>query len=106
METRGWLTHPRRSSAPERIGGNAWKYQARTYRHFGWDNGHPAGKYAGRVYGFGAARPRSCSGSWDAEVNRLLDLDMRREVSLCLVPIGHTSESSLAGPRETLRLLA
>jgi SagB-type dehydrogenase family enzyme len=36
----------------------------------------------------------------DAEVNRLLDLDMRREVSLCLVPIGRTSESSLPAPRE------
>jgi SagB-type dehydrogenase family enzyme len=36
----------------------------------------------------------------DAEVNRLLDLDSRREVSLCLVPIGRTSESSLPAPRE------
>jgi SagB-type dehydrogenase family enzyme len=36
----------------------------------------------------------------DAEVNRLLDLDTRREVSLCLVPIGSTSESSLPAPRE------
>jgi hypothetical protein len=34
------------------------------------------------------------------EVNRLLDLDVRREVSLCLVPIGRTSESSLEAPRE------
>jgi len=31
----------------------------------------------------------------DADVNRLLDLDTRREVSLCLVPIGRTSASSL-----------
>jgi SagB-type dehydrogenase family enzyme len=36
----------------------------------------------------------------DAEVNRLLDLDVRREVSLCLVPIGCTSESSLPAPKE------
>jgi len=36
----------------------------------------------------------------DAEVNRLLDLDTRREVSLCLVPIGRTSESSLPAPGE------
>ena len=34
---------------------NAWKYQARTYRHFGWDNGTAAGEYAGRFCGFGAA---------------------------------------------------
>jgi SagB-type dehydrogenase family enzyme len=33
-------------------------------------------------------------------VNRLLDLDPRREVSLCLVPIGHTSENSLQAPSE------
>jgi SagB-type dehydrogenase family enzyme len=36
----------------------------------------------------------------DAEVNRLLDLDARREVSLCLVPIGRTSESSLPAAKE------
>jgi SagB-type dehydrogenase family enzyme len=36
----------------------------------------------------------------DAEVNPLLDLDMRREVALCLVPIGRTSESSLPAPRK------
>jgi SagB-type dehydrogenase family enzyme len=78
---------------------NAWKYAARTYRHFGWDNGTllanmlavtaAAGLPAEVVLGF-----------VDAEVNRLLDLDTRREVSLCLVPIGSTSESSLPAPRE------
>jgi SagB-type dehydrogenase family enzyme len=36
----------------------------------------------------------------DAEVNRLLDLDTRREVALCLVPLGRTSESSLPAPRQ------
>jgi SagB-type dehydrogenase family enzyme len=36
----------------------------------------------------------------DAEVNRLLDLEARRDVSLCLVPIGHRSESLLPTPRE------
>jgi SagB-type dehydrogenase family enzyme len=36
----------------------------------------------------------------DGEVNRLLDLDTRREVSLCLVPIGRKSESSLPALRE------
>src|SRR6266852_1455357 len=36
----------------------------------------------------------------DGELNRLLDLDTRREVSLCLVPIGRKSESSLPALRE------
>ena len=40
----------------------------------------------------------------DAEANRLLDLDTRREVSLCLVPIGHRSVGSLATPRESSAL--
>src|SRR6516162_7574603 len=77
---------------------NSWKYRARTYRHFGWDNGTllanmlavsaASGLPAGIVLGF-----------VDGEVNRLLDLDTRREVSLCLVLIGRRSES-LPAPRE------
>jgi SagB-type dehydrogenase family enzyme len=78
---------------------NAWKYQARTYRHFGWDNGTllanmlaisaASGLVAEIVVGF-----------VDAEVNRLLDLDPQREVSLCLVPIGRISASSLPAPKD------
>jgi len=36
----------------------------------------------------------------DNEVNRLLDLDARREVSLCMVPVGKTSENSPPQPGE------
>ena len=79
---------------------NAWKYQARTYRHFGWDNG----TLLANMLAVSAASGLSAEivlGFVDAEVNRLLDLDTHREVSLCLVPIGHRSESSLPTPRET-----
>src|SRR5437899_5794694 len=78
---------------------NAWKYQARTYRHFGWDNG----TLLANMLAISAASglpAESVLGFVDAEVNRLLDMDTRREVSLCLVPIGRTAESSLPGPRE------
>ena len=78
---------------------NAWKYQARTYRHFGWDNG----TLLANMLAVSAASELPAEivlGFVDAEVNRLLDLDMRREVSLCLVPIGCTSETSLPAPRE------
>jgi SagB-type dehydrogenase family enzyme len=34
----------------------------------------------------------------DAEVNRLLDLDVRREVSLCVVPVGRIAEGSPPAP--------
>src|SRR6266403_1099441 len=78
---------------------NAWKYQARTYRHFGWDNG----TLLANMLAISAASglPAEIAlGFVDAEVNRLLDLDTRREVSLCIVPVGRTSESSPPAPRE------
>ena len=78
---------------------NAWKYQARTYRHFGWDNGMLLANMLA-VSAASGLPTEIVLGFVDAEVNRLLDLDTRREVSLCLVPIGRTSESSLPALRE------
>ena len=78
---------------------NAWKYQARTYRHFGWDNGTLLANMLA-VSAASGLPGKVVLGFVDAEVNRLLDLVPRREVSLCLVPIGRTSESSLPAPRE------
>jgi SagB-type dehydrogenase family enzyme len=79
---------------------NAWKYQARTYRHFGWDNGTLLANLLA-VSAASGLPAKIVMGFVDAEANRLLDLDTRREVSLCLVPIGHRSESSLPTPRES-----
>jgi SagB-type dehydrogenase family enzyme len=78
---------------------NAWKYQARTYRHFGWDNGTLLANMLA-VSAASGLPAKIVLGFVDAEVNPLLDLDMRREVALCLVPIGRTSESSLPAPRK------
>jgi SagB-type dehydrogenase family enzyme len=72
---------------------NAWKYQARTYRHLGWDNGTLLANLLAVATASGLPA-EIVLGFVDAEVSRLLDLDTRREVSLCLVPIGRTSESS------------
>jgi SagB-type dehydrogenase family enzyme len=66
---------------------NAWKYRARTYRHFGWDNG----TMLANLFAVAAARglpARVVSGFLDATVNRLLGLDTAREVALNLVPVG------------------
>src|SRR5271167_2097407 len=79
---------------------NAWKYQARTYRHFGWDSGTLLANMLAVSAASGLAA-EIVLGFVDAEVNHLLDLDERREVSLCLVPIGRTAENSLPSPRET-----
>jgi SagB-type dehydrogenase family enzyme len=78
---------------------NAWKYQARTYRHFGWDNGTLLANMLA-VSAASGLPAEIVLGFVDSEVNRLLDLDTRREVSLCLVPIGRTLGSSLPAPRE------
>src|SRR5579872_798546 len=78
---------------------NAWKYQARTYRHFGWDNGTLLANMLA-VSAASALPAEIVLGFVDTEVNRLLDLDTRREVSLCLVPIGRTFGRSLPEPQE------
>jgi SagB-type dehydrogenase family enzyme len=67
---------------------NAWKYGARTYRHFGWDNGtlHANLLAAAAALGLPA---RVVLGFADEPVNRLLGLDEQREVALTLVPLGH-----------------
>jgi SagB-type dehydrogenase family enzyme len=78
---------------------NAWKYQARTYRHFGWDNGTLLANMLAVTRASGLPA-EIVLGFVDTEVNRLLDVDMRREVSLCLVPIGRLSEGSLPVPKE------
>jgi len=78
---------------------NAWKYQARTYRHFGWDNGTLLANMLA-VSAASGLPAEVVLGFVDSEVNRLLDLDPRREVSLCLVPIGHTSERPLPPARD------
>jgi SagB-type dehydrogenase family enzyme len=78
---------------------NAWKYQARTYRHFGWDNGTLLANML--AISAASALPAEITlGFVDDEVNQLLDLDARREVSLCMVPVGKTSENSPPPPRE------
>ena len=77
---------------------NAWKYQARTYRHFGWDNGTLLANMLA-VSAASGLPAEIVLGFVDGEVNRLLDLDTRCEVSLCLVPIGRKSESSLPALR-------
>lgn len=70
---------------------NAWKYRARTYRHFGWDNGTVlANLFAmSRALGF---PHRLVLGFVDREINHLLGLDTDREVALSLTAIGRCRE--------------
>src|SRR3984893_14229071 len=67
---------------------NAWKYQDRTYRHFGWDNGTLLANLLAVGTALGLPAKVIC-GFVDASVNRLVDVDPLREVAFSLVAIGH-----------------
>jgi len=85
---------------------NAWKYQARTYRHFGWDNGTLLANLLAVANALGLPAKVVC-GFVDAGVNRLLDVDSEREVAFSLVALGHDSRLSVrpAPPSRTVARL-
>ena len=68
---------------------NAWKYRARTYRHFGWDNGTILANMLAMTSALELPAAVCCN-FVDSDVNRLLDLDTDREVAFSLVTIGQT----------------
>jgi len=70
---------------------NAWKYQARTYRHFGWDNGTILANLLAISTALELPAKVIC-GFVDADVNRLLDLDTEREVAFSLISIGRLAD--------------
>jgi SagB-type dehydrogenase family enzyme len=68
---------------------NAWKYQARAYRHCFWD----AGTLHANLLAVAATErlsPRVVVGFADAPVERLLGLDPEKEGALTVVPLGRT----------------
>ena len=79
---------------------NAWKYQDRTYSHFGWDNGTLLANLLaiGTALGLPA---RVVCGFVDASVNRLLDIEPRHEVAFSLVALGHVAALPPQSPAET-----
>jgi SagB-type dehydrogenase family enzyme len=76
---------------------NAWKYQNRTYRHFGWDNGTLLSNLLAVGTALGLPAKVVC-GFVDDTVNRLLDIDPQREVAFSLVPLGYGSNLPLQPP--------
>jgi SagB-type dehydrogenase family enzyme len=83
----------------------AWKYTERGYRHLLWD----AGMIVANLLALAASvdmPARVVVGFADREVELLFGLDDRREVALCLLPLG-TSERKVvpaAGPPEKIEL--
>jgi SagB-type dehydrogenase family enzyme len=76
---------------------NAWKYQARAYRHCFWDSG----TLLANLLAVAAADDlpaRVIGGFVDATVGVLLGLDERREAPLALVALGHDPGARIAPP--------
>ena len=69
---------------------NAWKYQARTYRHSFWDDGTVLANLLA-VAAAAELPARLVLGFADAPVNRLLDVDPQREAAISLVALGRTA---------------
>src|SRR5205085_4301797 len=78
---------------------NAWKYQNRTYRHFGWDNGTLLANLLAVATALGLPAKVVC-GFVDATVNRLLDVDAQLEVAFSLVGVGYDSALPPLAPAE------
>jgi SagB-type dehydrogenase family enzyme len=83
---------------------NAWKYQARAYRHCYWDNG----TILANLLAAAAARQLPAKvivGFVDGAVSTLLGLDAKREAPLSLVALGHTTAHA-PGPLPMVEPLA
>src|SRR5207302_1832704 len=74
---------------------NAWKYQARAYRHAFWDGGTLLANLL--AVACGQAIPASVViGFVDSDVNRLLDVDPSNEAAVALVALGKGSAAPVA----------
>jgi SagB-type dehydrogenase family enzyme len=82
---------------------NAWKYQNRTYRHFGWDNGTLLANLLAVATALGLSAKLVC-GFVDASVNRLLDVDVQHEVAFSFVAVGYDSALPSPAPAEVVPL--
>jgi SagB-type dehydrogenase family enzyme len=71
---------------------NAWKYGARTYRHFGWDNGTLLANMLAICQASMLPAKVVC-GFIDSEVNTLLDTDPAKEVAFSMIPVGFTQKA-------------
>lgn len=71
---------------------NAWKYQARSYRHWFWDSGVIAANFLATCVSLEIST-QLIMGFVDNAVNRLLRLDNKQEAAVVLAPIDNNSSA-------------
>jgi SagB-type dehydrogenase family enzyme len=76
---------------------NAWRYQARAYRHVYWDTGTALANLLA-VAADTRLPARVVLGFADDEINALLDVDDEREAAVSLVALGRSDDPPPASP--------
>lgn len=76
---------------------NAWRYQARTYRHTFWDTGTVLGNLLAVATDAGLPT-RTVLGFVDAEINALLAVDGEREAAISLIALGRDDRPAPESP--------
>ena len=76
---------------------NAWRYQARAYRHVYWDLGTVLSNLLA-VAASAELPTEVVMGFAEAQVNQLLGIDGHREAAICLVALGRQRAAAAAGP--------
>ncbi len=76
---------------------NAWRYQARAYRHVYWDTGTALANLLA-VAADARLPARVVLGFADGEINHLLDVDGEREAAICLVALGRSPDAPSPSP--------
>jgi len=72
---------------------NAWKYQARSYRHWFWDCGVIAANLLAITSEMGLPT-KIVTGFVDDEIDKLLNLEERKEATIAMAPIGIDSSTA------------
>lgn len=78
---------------------NAWKYVARSYRHWFWDSGVIAANLLATANAAGLAAKLEL-GFVDSTVDQLLALESRKEATVALAVIGDGQQSRASGPAQ------
>jgi SagB-type dehydrogenase family enzyme len=76
---------------------NAWRYQARAYRHVYWDTATALANFMA-VAADARLPARVVLGFADGEINALLNVDGEREAAVSLVALGRSDDPPLASP--------
>ena len=78
---------------------NAWKYQARSYRHWFWDSGVISANLLATTYAM-RLPTHIITGFLDDNVNKLLCLDDQREAAIAMAAIGAGSSKDTIAPSQ------